>query len=169
LGNSDHHVNHPDVLHDEEELSWEQEQVKKHVMMVGSWPCIVSPEAHINGRCVSEPVWEDMGKVMVLESEDEKNPKGARKVLSKGREVVKMGYSRLSGDAARVTDREELGNPNWVVRVCWEHDTDRWTDRVTWDSRGNWDGFSGRQADRVTRNSRGNQDYNSGQWTDWVT
>jgi hypothetical protein len=41
-----------------------------------------------------------MGKGTVLESEDEKDPKRARMVLSKGCEVVGLGYSRLSGDAA---------------------------------------------------------------------
>jgi hypothetical protein len=40
-------------------------------------------------------------------------------VLSKGHEVVGPGYSRLSGDAARVTDKGEVsGNPNQVGRVC---------------------------------------------------
>jgi hypothetical protein len=53
------------VLRKEEELAWEQEQVKKHIMMVGSWPCMVSFEVHINGRHVSEPVQEDKGKVKV--------------------------------------------------------------------------------------------------------
>jgi hypothetical protein len=33
-------------------------------MMVGSWPCKVSSEIHINGRRVSEPVHEDKGKRM---------------------------------------------------------------------------------------------------------
>jgi hypothetical protein len=35
---------------------------------------------------------------MVPESEEEKDSKRARIVLSKGREVVGLGYSRLSGD-----------------------------------------------------------------------
>jgi hypothetical protein len=87
-------------------------------MMVRSWPCTASFEVHINGRCVSEPVREDKGKVCVRESEDEKDLKRAHMVLSKGRKVVGLGYSRLSGDAARVADRgEELSNPNWVYRV----------------------------------------------------
>jgi hypothetical protein len=39
-------------------------------------------------------------------------------VLSKGREVVGSGYSRLIGAAAKVTDRgENSGNPNWVNQV----------------------------------------------------
>jgi hypothetical protein len=48
-GNSDHRVSHPDVLREGEELSQEQEQMKKHIVMVGSWPCTVSYEVHING------------------------------------------------------------------------------------------------------------------------
>jgi hypothetical protein len=45
------------------------------------------------------------------ESEDEKDPKRAHMVLSKGHEVVGPGYSRLLGDAARATDKgEETGN-----------------------------------------------------------
>jgi hypothetical protein len=52
-------------------------------------------------------------------------------VLSKGREVVRLGYSRLSGDAARVADRgEESGNCNQVDQVCWEYDMDQQTDWV---------------------------------------
>jgi hypothetical protein len=78
-------------------------------------------------------------------------------VLSKGREVVRLGYSRLSGDAARVADRgEESGNCNQVDQVCREYDMDRQIDWVTLNSRGNWDGYSGRQADRVTQDSWGN-------------
>jgi hypothetical protein len=49
-------------------------------------------------------------------------------VLSKGHKVVGPGYSRLSGDAARVTNRgEESGNPNWVNQVCRGYNIDRWT------------------------------------------
>jgi hypothetical protein len=88
-------------------------------------------------------------------------------VLSNGREVVGLGYSRLLGEATRVTDRgEHSGNPNRVDR---EYDTDRRTDQLTQDSRGNPDGYSGRREDRVTWDSRGNQDYDLGWWTDWVT
>jgi hypothetical protein len=116
-GNLDR-CNHPDVLRKEEEPSREQEQVKKHVMMLGSWPCIVSSEVHINGRCVSGPVWEDKGKAAVLESEDEKDSKRAFMVLSKGCKVVGPSFSRVLGDAARVADGgEELGKPNRVDRV----------------------------------------------------
>jgi hypothetical protein len=55
-----------------------------------------------------------------------KDLKRTCKVLSKGHEVVKQGYSRLSGHAARATDRGgESGNPNWVDRVHQEYDIDR--------------------------------------------
>jgi hypothetical protein len=158
------------VLHDGEEPSWEQEQAKKHIMLVESWSCMVSFEVHINGRCVSKPVQEDKGKAMVPKSEDKKDPKRVRMVLSKGHEVVGLGYSRLSGDAVRVADRgEESGNPNWVDRVHREYDTDRRTDQVTRDSRSSRDGYLGRRVDRVNQDSWGNQDYDSGWRTDWVT
>jgi hypothetical protein len=95
-------------------------------MMVGSWLGMVSFEVHINGRRVSEPVWEDKGKAMVPESENEKDPKRARMLLSKGREVAGPDYLRLSGDVARVADRgEESGNPNRVDRVHKEYNLDR--------------------------------------------
>jgi hypothetical protein len=48
-GNPNCCVNHPDVLDDGEESSRRLEQTKEHVMMVGSWPCRVSSEIHING------------------------------------------------------------------------------------------------------------------------
>jgi hypothetical protein len=86
LANPGHHVNHSDVLRDGEELSWVQEHVKKHVMMVGSWSCMVSSGVHISGRRVGEPV---------PESKDEKDPKRTCMVLSMGREVAGPGYSRL--------------------------------------------------------------------------
>jgi hypothetical protein len=107
---------------------------------------------------------------MVPELEDEKDLKRARKVLSKGREVVGPGYSRLSGDAARVVDKgEESSNPIRVDRVHREYDTDRRTDWVTRDNQGNRDGCSGWWANWVTRDSRGNQDYDSSRRIDWVT
>jgi hypothetical protein len=85
--------------------------------MVDSQPCKVSSEVHINGRCVSELVREDKVKAMGPKSRDERDLKRACMVLSKGCEVVRMGYSRLSGDAARAADRgEESGNPNRVGR-----------------------------------------------------
>jgi transketolase N-terminal domain/subunit len=50
-----------------------------------------------------------------MESKDEKDPKRARVVLSKGHEVVWLGYSRLTGAAAKVTNRGEIsGNPSRV-------------------------------------------------------
>jgi hypothetical protein len=111
-----------------------------------------------------------MGKGTVLESEDEKDPKRARMVLSKGCEVVGPGYSRLSGDAARATDRgEESGNLSWVGQVHQEYDTDRRTDRIIRDSWGNRDGYSGRRTNWVTQDSRGNQDGSSGQQAYRVT
>jgi hypothetical protein len=104
-GNPYHRVNRPDVLCGGEESSQRPEETEEHIIMVGSWPCKVSFEEHITGRCVSEPVWEEKGKATVLESEDEKEPKRTRGVLSKGREVDGLGYSMLLEDAARVTDR----------------------------------------------------------------
>jgi hypothetical protein len=137
-GNPDCRVSRLDVLHDREGLSWEEEQIKKHVMMVGSWSCMVSSEVHINWRSVSKPVREDKGKATVTESENEKDLKRALMVLSKGHEVVLSGYSRLLGDAARVMDRgEELGNTNLVDRVCREYNMDRRTDQVTQNNQGN--------------------------------
>jgi hypothetical protein len=110
--NPDHRVNYLDVLRDREESSQWLEQIEEHVMMVGSWPCKVSCDVHINGRRVSEPVREDKGKATVPESEDEKDPKRARRVLSKGHEVVRLGYSMLPRDPTRVIDRGgESGNP----------------------------------------------------------
>jgi hypothetical protein len=83
-----------------------------------SWPCKVSFEIHINGRRVSELVHEDKGKTTATELEDEKDPKRARVVLSKGRELVGPGDSRLTGAATKVTDiGENLGNPSPVNRV----------------------------------------------------
>jgi hypothetical protein len=48
-GNPDHCVNRPDVLRDGEESSRRPEQTEEHVVMVGSSPCKVSSEVHING------------------------------------------------------------------------------------------------------------------------
>jgi hypothetical protein len=68
-------------------------------------------------------------------------------VLSKGREVVRSGYSRLAGAAAKVTDRgENLGNPSqvnrvskteqhypsWVNQVSQDNSTDRQANWVSW-------------------------------------
>jgi hypothetical protein len=91
-------------------------------------------------------------------------------VLSKGREVVGLGYSRLSGDGARATDRgEESSNPNRVGRVRQEYDMNRWTDQVTQDRWGNWDRYLGRRVDQVTQGSHGNRDSGSAQQADRVT
>jgi hypothetical protein len=52
---------------------------------------------------------------------DEKDPKRARVVLSKGRVVVRPSYLRLSGAAAEVMHKgENLGNPNLSK---WFYDT----------------------------------------------
>jgi hypothetical protein len=67
--------------------------------MVGSWRCKVPSKIHINQRHVSELVHEDKGKTMPPEPEDRKDPKRACVVLSKGREVVGPGYSRVIGVA----------------------------------------------------------------------
>jgi hypothetical protein len=166
----DHRVNRPDMLRKEEEPSRKQEQVKKNVMMVGSWPCTGSSNVCINGRRVSELVREDKGKAMVPELEDEKDLKRTRMVLSKGCKVARPDYSRLSGDAARVVDKGgESGNHNRVDWVRREYDTDQRTDRVTRDSQGNQDGYSGQEIDWVTRDSRGNRDCGSGQQANRVT
>jgi hypothetical protein len=115
LDNPDRRVNHPDVLHGGEESSRRLEQSEEHIVMVGSWPWKVLSEIHINGRLVSELVHKDKGKTTATESEDEKDPKRAHVVLSKGHEVVGPGYSRLTGAAAKVTDvGENLGNPSGV-------------------------------------------------------
>jgi hypothetical protein len=87
-------------------------------VIVGSCPCKVSSEIHINGRRVSEPVHEDKGKTTATELKDRKGPKGARVVLSKGHKVVGPSYSRVTGVAANVTDkRENLVNQYRVNRV----------------------------------------------------
>jgi hypothetical protein len=77
-------------------------------------------------------------------------------VLSKGHEMVRPGYPRLSGDVARAADRgDESGNPNRVGRVCREYDMDQRIDRVT---RDNQEGYLGQWVDQVTQDSRGNRD-----------
>jgi hypothetical protein len=129
LGNPDCHVNRPDVLHDGEESSRRPEQTEEHVVMVGSWPCKVSSKIHMNGWRISELVHEDKGKTTATEPKDEKDPKRARVVLSKGHVVVGLGYSRLTGAATKVTDRgENSGNPS---RISQDNGTDRQTDQVS--------------------------------------
>jgi predicted RNA-binding protein with PUA domain len=103
-------------------------------MMVGSWACKVSSEIHIGGRRVSEPVHDNKGKEKVMELGDEKDAKRTRVVMSKGCEVVGLGYLRLSGVAAEVMHKgENSGNPNRVNQVSkmeqhypsWVNRTDR--------------------------------------------
>jgi hypothetical protein len=160
LGNPDHRVNRPNVLRNEGGSSQRSEQTEKHVMMVGSWPCNVLSEIHINGRRVSESVREDKGKTMAPKPEDMRDPNGAHVVLSKGCDVVRPGYLRVRDVATKVMDkRENLGNhdrvnrvskmeqhyPRWVNQVSPNSSTDRQTDQVSQNS--NMD----RQADRVGR------------------
>jgi hypothetical protein len=55
---------------------------------------------------------------MALEQEDRKDPKRARVVQSKGHEVVRPGYSRVTGVTVKITDkRENSGNHGRVNRV----------------------------------------------------
>jgi hypothetical protein len=72
-----------------------------------------------------------MGKMMATEPEDEKDPKRARVVLSKGCEVVRLGYSRLIGTATKVADmRENSGNHS---QVNWVNKTEQhYPSRVSW-------------------------------------
>jgi transketolase N-terminal domain/subunit len=56
--------------------------------------------------------------MMATEPKDRKDQKRARVVLSKGHEVVGLGYSWLTGAATNVTDRgENSGNPSRVNPV----------------------------------------------------
>jgi hypothetical protein len=115
-------------------------------MMVGSWPCKVLSKIHINGRRISEPVRKDKGNTTATEPEDKKDPKRARVVLSKDRELDVMGYSRLTGAATKVTDRGVNSSKlSWVNRVSkmechyqssvslvsQDNSTDRQADRVS--------------------------------------
>jgi hypothetical protein len=78
----------------------------------------VSSEVHINGRCVSDPVREDKGRAAAMGQEDEKDLKRACIVLSQGRELVGLGYSKLSSAAAIETDKGRLSdNLNRVTLV----------------------------------------------------
>jgi hypothetical protein len=59
-----------------------------------------------------------MGKMMAPEPKDRRDPNRACVVLSKGPEVVRPGYSRVTDAAAKVTDKiENLGNHDRVDRV----------------------------------------------------
>jgi hypothetical protein len=118
--------------------------------MVGSWPYKVSSEIHINGQHVSEPVHEDKGKTTATESEDEKDPKRACVVLSKGGEVVGPVYSRLTGAAAMVLDRgENSGNPSRVNRVS--KTEQHYPSQVSRVRQVSQDNNTDRRADRVSR------------------
>jgi hypothetical protein len=65
-------------------------------------------------------------------------------MLSKGHEVVRSGYSRLTAAAAKVTDRgENSDNPTWVNQVSkMEQHCPSWVSQ---------DNNTDRQADRVSR------------------
>jgi hypothetical protein len=77
------------------------EQTEEHVVMVGSWPCKVSLEIHINRRRVSEPVREDKGKTTASEPEDRKDLKRERVVLSKGHSITRAGLTGLAKTATQ--------------------------------------------------------------------
>jgi hypothetical protein len=150
-------------------------------MMVRSWPCKVSSEIHINGRRVSEPVREDMGKMTAIELKDKRDSNRAHVVLSKSHEVVGPGYSRVIGVAAKVTDmRENSGNhcrvnwvskteqhyTSWVNQVSQNSITDQQADRVgqaTWVSPSISTDRRTNQVSRVNRVSQvGNTEHNKG-------
>jgi hypothetical protein len=63
-------------------------------VVVGSWPCRVSSEVHINGCCISDPVREDKGKVVATGQEDEKDSKGAHVMLSQGQVLLQWRQTR---------------------------------------------------------------------------
>jgi hypothetical protein len=112
-----------------------------------------------------------MGKTMATEPEDEKDPKKARVVLSKGCEVVEPGHSRLIGAVAKVTDRGEnsgnssrvnqfskteqhyLSQVSRVGRVNQDSNTDQQEDWIGWVSQ---DNSMDRQANRVSQVSQNN-------------
>jgi hypothetical protein len=78
----------------------------------------VSSEIHINAQHVSEPVHEDKGRMTAPKPEDRCDPKRARVVLSKGHEVVGLGYSRVIDVSAKVMhNKENSGNHGRVDRV----------------------------------------------------
>jgi hypothetical protein len=84
--------------------------------------------------------------------EDRKDPKSARVVLSKGHKLVRLGYSRVTGVAAKVTDkREKLGNHDRVNRVSKieQHYPSRVTQNSNTDRQADWVS----QATRVSPNS----------------
>jgi hypothetical protein len=67
-------------------------------------------------------------------------------VLSKGRDMVRLGYSRLTGPAAKVTDRgENSENHSWINRVS--KTEQHYPSRVSRVSQNN---STNRQADQVS-------------------
>jgi hypothetical protein len=155
--------------------------------MVGSWPCKVSSEVHINGRCVSEPFREDKIKMTATKPEYRKDLKRARLVLSKGHEVVGPGYSRVTSVAAEVTNkRGNSGNYSRVTRVseteqCYSNrvgrvtrvsqnsNMDRQADRVSWDTWVSQNSSIDQQEDRVSQVTRVSPNSSLDRWTDWVS
>jgi transketolase N-terminal domain/subunit len=90
--------------------------------------------------------------MVTTEPEDEKDPKRARVVLSKGHKVVRPGYVRLTGAATKVTDMgENSGNSSRVSRVSQDNHMDQQVDQI---SRVSQDNSMDRQADRVSRVSQ---------------
>jgi hypothetical protein len=123
----------------------------------------VSSEILINGRHVIGLVREDKGKMTALELEDKRDLKRSRVVLSKGHEVVKPGYSRVIGVAAKVTDKREiLGNQDRVHWVSQNSNTDWQADRV---GRVSWVG----QFTRVSPYSNTDRRTDQGSWVNWVS
>jgi hypothetical protein len=100
--------------------------------------------------------------MMATGLEDEKDPKRARVVLSKGQKVVGPGYSKLIGAAAKVTDTgENLGNPSQLNQVSkTEQHYLRWVSRVSQDNIMDW------QTDRVSQVS---QNSSTDRWADRVS
>jgi hypothetical protein len=74
--------------------------------------------------------------MMAMEPKDEKDPKRAHVVLCKGRELVRPGYSRLTGAAAKVMGRgENSGNSSQFNQVS--KTEQHYLSRVSWVSRVN--------------------------------
>jgi hypothetical protein len=69
--------------------------------------------------------------MMALEPDDRKDPKRECVVLSRGREVVGPSYLRVTGIAAKVTDKRESSDyPSRVNQVSQNSNTDRQADRI---------------------------------------
>jgi hypothetical protein len=94
-------------------------------------------------------------------------------VLSKGRKVVRPGYSRLSGAAAKVMHKgENSGNPNWVNQVS--KTEQRYPSRVNQTnqvSQIGQDNRSDQRTDRVSQvaNAERRVVENSASTRSWVT